>query len=63
MKVRVDYENCESQGVCVRICPEMFSLDEDDVMHIAEGDVPDEYAEQVRRAVKRCPKQALSIEE
>lgn len=63
MRVVVDRDNCEGQAICVRACAQVFELDDEDVLHIAEGDVPDEYIDAVRRAVTRCPKQALSIEE
>ena len=63
MRVFVDADNCEAQGNCVRTCLQVFELDDEDVLHIAEGDVPDEYIDAVRRAVTRCPKQALRIEE
>lgn len=63
MKVLVDREICEAQGVCVRLCPDVFNLDDEDILHIAEGDVPKNNIEQVQHAVKRCPRQALSVEE
>lgn len=63
MKVRVDLAACEANGVCVKLCPEVFELDEDDVLHIKLPEVPAEHEERVRRAVAKCPKQALSIED
>ena len=63
MRVIVDRDNCEAQAVCVRTCAQVFELDDEDVLHIAAGDVPDEYIDAVRRAVTRCPMQALRIEE
>ena len=38
-------------------------VDDEDVLHIAAGDVPPELADGVRRAVESCPKTALRIEE
>lgn len=63
MRVFVDTDNCEAQGNCVRTCAQVFDLDDEDVLHISEGDVPSDFIDQVRRAVTRCPKQALRIEE
>lgn len=63
MKVRVDREACEANGVCVKLCPEVFELDPDDVLHIKIDVVPEMHHERVRRAVAKCPKQALRIEE
>ncbi len=63
MKVRVDPEICEAQGTCVRTCAQVFELDDEDNLHILTDTVPPEHHEAVRRAVARCPKQALSIDE
>ncbi len=63
MKVRVDPENCEAQGTCVRTCAHVFELDDQDNLTILTDTVPPEHHEAVRRAVARCPKQALSIDE
>ncbi len=63
MKVIVDRENCESQGVCVRNCPQVFELDDDDRLQILIEDIPENLMAHVRRCVERCPKQALSLEE
>lgn len=63
MKVRVDHEACEGNGVCVRLCPDVFELDDEDVLRIKLSPVPPEHEERVRRAVAKCPKQALSLED
>ena len=59
MDVEVDRDLCEANGVCVVTAPEVFDLDEQDVLQIAPaGDGPD-LAERVRRAVAGCPRNAL----
>lgn len=63
MEVRVDPLVCEANGVCAGIVPEVFDLDEDDVLHIVRPDVPPELADRVRHAVSSCPKTALSLRE
>ncbi len=65
MKVTVDPLVCETNAVCVRLVPQVFSLREndagDDMLVIAgDGEVPPELAGRVRAAVARCPKAALS---
>jgi ferredoxin len=62
MKVTVDRELCEANGVCASLVPQIFDLDEDDYLHITPGAVPAELADQVRLAVQSCPKMALSLE-
>jgi ferredoxin len=63
MRVTVDPDLCEANGVCANLVPQVFGLDDDDVLHIAAGDVPDDLAGKVRLAVQSCPKMALRLEE
>ena len=63
MKVRVDREICEAQGVCVRTCAQVFELDVEDNLIILTDPVPPEHHDAIRRALARCPKQALNIDE
>ncbi len=63
MRVTVDPDLCEANGVCAGLVPEVFSLDDDDELHIADGEVPAELAAQVRLAVQSCPKTALKLSE
>lgn len=63
MRVRVDHLACEANGVCAGLVPEVFELDDEDVLHIARPDVPPELADGVRHAVRSCPKLALSLDD
>ncbi len=59
----VDRDLCEANGVCAGLVPQVFRLDDDDELHIAEGEVPAKLAGQVRLAVQSCPKTALRLSE
>ena len=51
MKIVVDWDLCESNALCVQICPEVFSMDDDDNLIIA-SDAPDEdLRDQLEQAV------------
>jgi ferredoxin len=63
MRVQVDPEACEANGVCAGLVPEVFDLDDDDNLHIPAGDVPAELLPRVRLAVRSCPKAALRLAE
>jgi ferredoxin len=63
MRVTVDRDLCEANGVCAGLVPEVFRLDDDDELHIAEGEVPPGLADQVQHAVQSCPKTALRLSE
>ena len=63
MRVRVDNTLCESNGVCVKLCPEVFELDDDDDLLILIENPGVELREKLEHAVARCPRQALRLEE
>ncbi|HEY0093181.1 MAG TPA: ferredoxin [Archangium sp.] len=63
MKIVVDWELCEANGVCVRVAPEAFNLDEKDQLHVLVENVTPEQRARVEQAVRACPRQALSLSE
>lgn len=63
MRVEVDHDLCEANMVCEDICPEVFHVTEDDVLEILQPEPPAQFHDQVREAVDRCPKAALSLTE
>lgn len=62
-KIEVDWGLCESNGVCMGIIPEVFRLEDDDTLTVLQDEVTPENEEQVRDAVRQCPRQAISITE
>ncbi|BBX13502.1 MULTISPECIES: ferredoxin [Mycobacteriaceae] len=62
-KVVVDYGLCEANAICMGINPDVFHLDDDDTLHILQPDITPETENDVLEAVRRCPRQALSIVE
>lgn len=63
MKVSVDDDSCEANGVCAGLAPEIFALDDEDSLHILLEPVPAGLADAVRLAVRSCPKAALRLED
>jgi ferredoxin len=62
MRVTVNMDVCESNGLCVGIAPTVFEIDDNDVLQLKVADVPEELAASVVQAARACPKQAISIE-
>jgi ferredoxin len=62
-KIDVDWDLCESNGVCMGIIPEVFQLGDDDMLSVLQEDVTPENEEQVRDAVRQCPRQAIFLKE
>jgi len=63
MKVVPDYDACEANAVCAGLVPAVFEVDDDDNLNILVDDVPDNLVEEVRHAVRSCPKAALRLSE
>lgn len=63
MKVVVDYDLCESNALCMDAAPEVFELRDDDALQVLDASPPEALREKVELAVRRCPKQAISIED
>jgi ferredoxin len=62
MKVRVDMDLCESHGECCFVAPEIFELDDDDVLRYDENP-PEELRPKARLAVSVCPVQAVFLDD
>lgn len=61
--VKIDRERCIGAGMCALTAPEVFDQSDDDgrVLVRRKSSGPGD-AEKVRRAVRLCPSQALSLE-
>jgi ferredoxin len=62
VKVVVDYDLCESNAICMGIAPEVFEVRDDDNLYVLQDEPPEELRAKVEEAVRRCPKQAISVE-
>jgi ferredoxin len=62
MRVVVDYDLCESNAICMAVAPEVFEVDDDDNLNLLQEEPPEELRGKVEEAVRRCPKQARSLE-
>ena len=63
MKVRVDFDLCESNALCEALAPATFELGDDDALRILDDRVTDDNVETIERAVASCPRSAISIAE
>jgi ferredoxin len=63
MRVVVDRDLCESNGVCEGLAAEVFQIDDDDELLILQEHPDESLRAKVQDAVRSCPKQALSLQE
>jgi ferredoxin len=60
MKLTVDPNKCQGHARCWEIAPEVFQLDEEGYGTVIVDEVPAEYQEKARQAIKNCPERAIS---
>jgi ferredoxin len=63
MKIKVDFDLCESNAMCEALAPDVFELDDDDFLQLKTDQVTPENEERVRQAVAACPRAAISLVE
>ncbi|MEU9884733.1 ferredoxin [Sphaerisporangium sp. NPDC051017] len=62
MKIKVNYDVCEANAVCMGLAPDVFEVDDEDNLHVLLPEPPPEALDRVRHAVRSCPKAALSLQ-
>jgi ferredoxin len=60
--VTVDYDLCESNGICSGLMPSVFDLRDDDLLYLLDPSPAEALRPQVELAVRRCPRQALRLD-
>ena len=63
MRVVVDWDLCESNGLCMAAAPEVFQLQDDDTLLILQETPDESLRDKVAHAIHTCPKQAISLQE
>lgn len=60
MKAYLDQDLCISCGLCISICEEVFSWNDDDKAQAIDEEVPEELEDSVKEAIESCPTEAIS---
>jgi ferredoxin len=63
MRVVVDFDQCESNALCMGILPAVFEVRDDDFLYVLDENPPEELRDKLMEAVRSCPKNAISIED
>jgi ferredoxin len=63
LKIKVDFDLCESNAMCEALAPDVFELDDDDFLQLNTDVVTDENEQRVRQAAAACPRNAISLVE
>jgi ferredoxin len=61
MRVSVDSDSCDSNGLCAEQAPEIFQLDSDDVLQVRAGRLDEASWPAAELAARACPKLAITL--
>jgi ferredoxin len=62
MKIVVDFESCQSHGLCTQAAPEVFELRDDGFLYILDEAPAEALRAKVEKAVRECPTGAITVE-
>ena len=62
MKIVVDFDVCQSHGLCTEAAPEIFEIRDDGFLYILNENPPEGLRAKVEAAVRECPTGAIKIE-
>lgn len=63
MKIVVDFDLCQSHGLCTQAAPELFEIRDDGFLYVLDENPPEALRSKLEKAVRECPTAAISIEE
>jgi len=61
--VYVDQDLCISCGLCISICDDVFSWNDDDKAQAIDQEIPEELTDEVEEAVESCPTEAIKYQD
>ncbi len=61
LRITIDPVACEAYGYCAELLPEAIALDEWGYPIVQEGAVPPQLMDLAKRAVRDCPRRAISV--
>lgn len=62
MKVSVDLDTCDGNGVCMSLCHEVFDV-RDDGLHVLQEEPREELRRELKAAEVSCPTQAIVVKD
>jgi ferredoxin len=62
MKIIIDWGRCEGNGACVVAAPELFDIDDKDMLVVLDETPSEERRAALKRAIDSCPRRAISME-
>jgi ferredoxin len=61
MRVEIDFELCESNGLCMQVLPEVFEVRDDDLLYLLSDVIRPDQQPAAEQAARICPRQAIRL--
>lgn len=61
MKILVDFDRCQSSGLCMSVAPELFEVRDDGYLYVLVEEPNDDQRSAAEEATRLCPTQAISL--
>jgi ferredoxin len=61
MRIEIDRAICDGYGNCVFVAPEVFDLDDENLVTLLVDTITDETRPAVELAIDECPMRAISL--
>jgi ferredoxin len=62
MKIIVDFDICQSHGLCTEAAPKIFEIRDDGFLYILLEEPPEAMRTKVDLAIRECPTGAITVE-
>ncbi len=62
-KIVVNFDACESNGICTDLAPQIFEIRDDGFLYILQEYPSEAQLPLIEEVIPRCPTQAISLEE
>ncbi|MBM4362601.1 MAG: ferredoxin [Deltaproteobacteria bacterium] len=62
MKIKVNFDLCQSHGLCTEAAPEVFEIRDDGFLYVLQEEPADSLRGKVERAIRECPTAAITVE-
>lgn len=61
IKTTIDWDKCEGNGVCARVAPEIYSVDDQGNSDVLVDEVPENLRAKAMLAKMQCPTKAIEV--
>jgi ferredoxin len=61
MRVKIDYDSCDSNALCMASAPEVFEVRSDDFLYVLQEQPAEHLWPNVEEAARACPKLAITL--